>query len=370
MSYRKFKADHLFTGYRILDHHSVLVTREDGRIEGIVDSSDAGDGVESFRGILSPGFINCHCHLELSHLKGLIPEKTGLTDFVFSVVTRRHFPAEEIQSAIDRAESEMLDQGIVGVGDICNNTSSLLQKKGERLSYYNFIELLSPRNQLAMAPHAPYSVSEELWQMLIPFFKGKTISMHNQETNAEDEFFKEGKGDLNRMYARMNIDNSFFRPSGKSSFQTVFPMLGRAKNVLLVHNTFTKQEDIELVKNAGAPETAFYFCLCVNANLYIENSLPPLELFRKNNCQLVLGTDSLASNHQLSILEEIKTILQHFPGLPIAEPLQWATLNGARSLQMDQTAGSFEKGKYPGVILIENTEGLHIDRASGAKRIL
>src|SRR6185437_3156496 len=98
------------------------------------------------------------------------------------------------------------------------------------------------------------------------------------------------------------------------------------------------------------------FCLCPNANLYIENALPPVRLFLNNNCNIVLGTDSLASNHQLDILAEIKTIAKKFPEIKTETLLKWATINGAKALQMENEFGSFDKGKKPGVVLIENTE--------------
>ena len=104
-----------------------------------------------------------------------------------------------------------------------------------------------------------------------------------------------------------------------------------------------------------------YFCLCVNANKYIEDTLPPIELFRKNNCLLVLGTDSLASNRSLNILDEIKTIRKNFPSIPLEEILQWATINGAKALQMDSVLGSLKKGKKPGIVLI-NEENLSAKR--------
>src|SRR5688572_4814248 len=120
--------------------NKVLVTKKDGEIEAIIDDEDAGEDVEAFKGTLSPGFVNAHCHLELSHMKGSIPENTGLVDFVYKVVNERHFAEEEILSAIQNAEDEMLSNGIVAVGDICNNLLTLPQKLKQRLAYYNFIE--------------------------------------------------------------------------------------------------------------------------------------------------------------------------------------------------------------------------------------
>jgi aminodeoxyfutalosine deaminase len=405
MIYRKFKADCLFTGHRMLDHNQVLVSTEDGIIQDIIPSAEETDQLETFTGILCPGFINCHCHIELSHLRGLIPEHTGMTDFVFKVVTQRHFREEEIYEAIIRAENEMLVNGIVAVGDICNNLFSFTQKQKQVLAYYNFMEvsgwlpqiattrfektklyydvfaeLPGHKDFLAMAPHAPYSVSDKLWDLLGPYFRDKTTTIHNQETAAEDELFKSGTGDLLRMYELMKIDNSFFRPGGKSSLQTYLPKLAGAKNVLLVHNSHTREEDLEYCrkfaggsgnnsKEAGAGFKIF-FCLCPNANQYIENTLPPIELFRKYGCSMVLGTDSLASNHSLSVTEEMKTICRHFPAVPLPEILGWATINGAKALQLDNTFGSFEPGKRPGILLIENTDGQNLKGNSSVRRIL
>src|SRR6476619_6502687 len=133
MTYRKLQADNIFTGTEMLGANNVLITGEKGIIENIVSVEDAGDDIQKFTGLLSPGFINCHCHLELSHMKGLIPGKTGLVDFVFSVVTQRHFPDGEILAAIEEAETEMINNGIVAVGDICNNLLTLSQKQKNKL---------------------------------------------------------------------------------------------------------------------------------------------------------------------------------------------------------------------------------------------
>jgi cytosine/adenosine deaminase-related metal-dependent hydrolase len=82
MTYRKFKADYLFTGFELAAPDAVLITAGDGIVEAIVPAAEAGEDVETLRGLLSPGFINCHCHLELSHLKGRLPEGSGLVDFL------------------------------------------------------------------------------------------------------------------------------------------------------------------------------------------------------------------------------------------------------------------------------------------------
>ena len=396
MNHRKFKADQIFTGYQMLGADHVLITDAAGKIISVEKEIDAGSEAEYFKGIITPGFINAHCHLELSHMKGLVPEKTGLVDFVFKVVTERHFPDEEIFAAIEKAEEEMLQNGIVAVGDICNNLSTLPQKLKANIVYYNFIETsgwlpsiaqarferalnlykefqlqtTKYKPQTSIVPHAPYSVSQNLWEFIIPYFKNKTISIHNQETPFEDEFFLQGTGDFLRMYEKMNIDNSFHVPTNKSSLESYFSKLSNAKNVMLVHNTFTKQEDLEFIKlQTINQQLQTFFCLCVNANQYIENALPPLELFIKNNCDIILGTDSLASNHSLNILDEMKTIQKNFSSVLLPQMLQWCTLNGAKALQIDDKFGSFEKDKTPGIVLIEKVDNGNISAAK-SRRIL
>jgi len=391
MRYRKLKADYLFTGEKLLNNEHVLITNFNGEIINIIEAKDAGEEIETFEGILSPGFINAHCHLELSHLKNIIQEKTGLVDFVFKVVTQRHFAEEEILYAIEKGEEEMLENGIIAVGDICNNNLTVSQKIKKNLHYYNFIEtsgwlpeIASVRVERAknifndfenhglkssIVPHAPYSVSENLWNEMISFFSGETISIHNQETAQEDLFFLEGKGDFTKMFELMKIDNSFYKSKKMRSVESYFKNLASAKSVILVHNTFTKQHDLDFINEYKNKEQLVSFCLCPNANLYIENALPPVDLFLKNDCQIILGTDSLASNHQLNILEEIKTIVKSFSEIKTETLLKWATINGAKALQMENELGSFEKGKKPGIILIQSVEDGKITGGSKVRNL-
>src|SRR6478609_1264530 len=113
MQFRKFRATQIFDGYELSGSDRVLITDETGRIEDVVTESEAGDNIEFFEGILTPGLINCHCHLELSHLKDVIPPHTGLINFIRSVVTKRNFAAEVVQEALIKAEDEMYNNGIV-----------------------------------------------------------------------------------------------------------------------------------------------------------------------------------------------------------------------------------------------------------------
>lgn len=374
---------------------NVLITDKSGVFVDIVSLTDAGEDVAQFNGTLCPGFINAHCHLELSHLKGIIPEKTGLGEFVFKVITQRDFAAENILTAIECAEQEMLQTGIVAVGDVCNTAITIGQKAKKRLCYHNFIEVAgfvpasaqdrfdkanvileqyrttANDQRSTLSPHASYSVSPQLFELINDVTQNDIVTIHNQETQAEDEFFKTRAGDFLNLYSKLGIDISFFDPTGKSSLQSWLSYLNNDQSLILVHNVTTTAADVEFLKRATnhKPQTT-NFCLCPNANLYISNTLPDINMLMKNNCNIVLGTDSLASNHQLNILEEIKTLQKNFVQLQLETILQWATINGARALQMDDTLGSFEKGKCPGVVLIENVNDCRLTENSSSKRIL
>ncbi|NLR79262.1 amidohydrolase family protein [Chitinophaga eiseniae] len=369
----KLKGKDIFNGTRLLGPDNVLLLHENGVVAGIVAASDAGDGVQELDGILCPGFINTHCHLELSHMKGVIPEKTGLPAFLTQVMQSRNQYAGDINVAIDKAEQEMWDAGISAVGDICNGTATLVKKQQGRMYYHSFIECMGvadagaqgryqysldvlasfreingSHHQCAIVPHAPYSVSQTLFGLLGNTPDNTPVTIHNQETAAENELFRHKTGDFLRFYQHFGMDVSTFQPTGTNSLEAWLSHFSQNK-ILLVHNTFTTEEDIRFAQQQPV-ET--WWCLCPQANLYIEDRLPDIPLFRRLQCPITLGTDSLASNHRLSIWEEIKTIRHHFPEIPLAEILQWATFNGAKALNIQDTYGSFNTGTKPGVILI------------------
>ncbi|TRZ83276.1 MAG: amidohydrolase [Sediminibacterium sp.] len=388
--YQKFQASQIFTGTELLEDQLVLITQKDGTIEALVGIEEAGEDIQSFEGIISPGFVNAHCHLELSHMKGIIPAHSGLQEFVKQIVGLRKVEDGIIQQAIISAEDEMYHDGIVAVGDICNTLDTLTIKQKHKLAYYSFVELydLDPTRsddkinaglkmqeafeqncvRASLVPHAPYSVSFNLWKLLSNYFGTHTITMHNQETMDENEFFENKSGSFLGMYERTKVSLDFFEATGLSSLQSVLPYFKKAARSILVHNSFTSASDIKAVQKQ-MPNS--FWCLCPNANQYIEETMPPIELLRANGAEIVIGTDSYASNWSLNILDELKTIQKYNPSIPLAEMLGWATINGAAALQMDKVLGSFEKGKKPGVVLIEgvNSNG-QLQNTSISKRII
>jgi len=358
--------------------NGIITIDESGKILDISEPSGSLDriaGLEFYSGILVPGFVNTHCHLELSHMKSKIPMHTGLPGFVSQINKHRQADSESIIKAAIRADISMQYNGIVAVGDISNNENTFTVKKESKIHYHSFLEIFSLNPALAnekfeqaveleniltnlklsasIVPHAPYSVTPEMFKLIEKhaFENKKAISIHNQETKSENEFFQSKSGELAELFVKAGFNLDGIKATGKNSLESIMIHLPKSVKIILVHNTFTQKEDIE---KASAYFENLYWAMCPNANLYIENKLPDIPLFYKMGQKITLGTDSLASNHQLSILEEMKTIHQYYPEIPINELFKWATLNGAEALDLSVKFRSFEIGKTPGINLIHN----------------
>lgn len=357
----------------------VVAVDAEGTIKGVYSAHEAKNmhitDVEYHEGLLVPGFINSHCHLELSSLKGKIPRGTGLPEFAKAVIRLRSSDEYELSSAMLKADSEMYENGIVAVGDISNQWISKSLKSNSSVYYFTFLEVIGFKPEAAagvmekarkikaefhplpvsIVPHAPYSVSTELFKELNEFahFQDGPVSIHNQETADENVFFEQKKGGFLSLFDFLGQDIEFFKPSGKTSLQTFLPLMSPGLKTLLVHNTYTSATDLTYAAEIHAN---LYWCLCPNANLYIENKLPDVNSLRNADLTITLGTDSLASNEGLSILSEMNLLQESFD-VPVEELLKWASFNGAEFLGIADRFGSFEVGKRPGINLIDFTFG-------------
>src|SRR5690606_22849173 len=217
--------------------------------------------------------------------------------------------------------------------------------------------------------HAPYSVSKELFKRIDGEAQKRDapLSVHNQESEAENRLFRYKDGPSLDFYNDLGKDITDFKAQARNSLHTFMPYLSAHTRVLLVHNTFTAAKDIFFVERQGRNVT---WCFCPNANLYIEGTLPKIRHFVQYGHAITLGTDSLASNDRLCILAELKTIHQHFPELSLTETIQWATINGARFLGIADEFGSLERGKAPGLNLLTNTRGLALTPATEVVRLV
>ena len=392
---RKISADWIIPISHNPIKNGLITVDSEGKILEISATFDSTQpNIEYYKGVIIPGFINTHCHLELSHMKGLVPTGLGLISFIKEVVSKRNFEIQDILNAIQLADQEMFDNGIMAVGDISNMNHTFPFKLKSKLQYYTFVEyfdMLNPswtervikqynqvyheapsdgRHRRSAVPHAPYSVTPELFVAInLLNNKQSIVSLHNEETTAENELFVSKSGGFVDFYNKLGNELDHFNPIGHSSIHYSLDHMDLNLRTLLVHNTMMSQEDIVFALNKLKE---VYWCTCPNANMYIEGKLPEYQNFISNDCKMTVGTDSLTSNWQLSILEELKTIEQHYPDIEVFELLKWATLNGAKALGFDENLGSLEVGKSPGIVLLEDSiEGAHVIlKNSKVKRLL
>ena len=356
---------------------AVITTEDDGTIISIEDTKGTlteKRSTEFYNGIIVPGFVNCHCHLELSHLKGQISKERGLGRFIEEIRNNRGILKENIASAAFSADNQMHNEGIVLCADICNTSDSFSIKKESRIGYINLLEVfgLDPDKapgrmadiltnaekarqmdlEFSLVPHSAYSMSKSLFRILRnETLNNKVTSIHFMETSGEVAFLKNQNGPLMSTYKRAGLIPQILE-TPENHADVILNEITKSGNLILVHCTFADRETIRLVKTRGN----LYWCLCPNSNIYIENAIPPVKLLTEEGCEIIIGTDSLASNENLSILEELKTLQFNWPDIPIENLVMWATINGARALGKQDVYGSIEPGKKPGLLLIENVD--------------
>ena len=373
---RKFTADLTLLPDGMLHSGVTVAVNQEGIVVGIgYDELETG---RKLNGILTPGFINSHCHLELSYLKERINSGTGLPQFIHDIIEIRKSVNRSAVDAILDADLQMWLNGIQAVGDICNSSDGMDCKSKSKIKYHNLVEVFglssnqatermnaarslfeksrSLNMRASVVPHAPYTVTQNLFQGIAAAYDGDSgiWSIHHCESLSEKEFVKNGSGPFRNMFVNSGLIGESFDGYGMSVTKFIASHFPESGKILLVHNTYMDRDDVLFLKGTGRFDD-IYFCLCPNANLYIEGRLPDIPMMIAEGCKLVLGTDSLASNHSLSIYDEIGTIRAVFPELPLHSLLQWATANAA-SLFGWTELGQIAMGKSPGWVFISGNQ--------------
>lgn len=390
---RKISANYIFTGKEILKN-GIIEIDEKGQIIKIINTNgklQEEESLEFFSGVIVPGFVNAHCHIELSHMKGVIDNKTvkGLPGFIDEIISKRNFP-EDLEKKIQQVDKEMQNGGIVAVGDISNTDDSFNIKKNSKIYYHTFVETFTISNDKAnesfktakenkekldtlklagtIVPHASYTVPDALYSKISEFEKqkNKVISIHNQETEGEDFVIQNQTGNLADVLIKKGFQFKDFTFKGNNSIEHTILHQNKSDNILLIHNTFTDEKNIDFAENFSKN---IYWVFCPLSNMYIEKTLPNLPMFFNKNVKTCIGTDSYASNTELSILSELKTITKHFPDISFEKLIESACLNGAKALKVDNKLGSIEIGKTPGINLIShfNYKNMSLTEKSSVK---
>ncbi len=370
---RLITASSIHDGQKWMPSGTTLAVTDEGIVSDILDTPTA-DTIR-YDGVLCPGFVNVHCHLELSHMKGVAAEGTGLIPFLKNIPQyRNNYTTEQKQEARHTAFENMLLNGVVAVGDIANTDDTKDLRALGKMHFHTFVEALgfadsgaersmgyatatyasfaqqsinAKQLKQSIVPHAPYSVSRSLFRLINEHSPATIISVHNQESEEENKYYHNKSGLVNDLLQSLKIDDSGFVPTGKRSLASYLPLLSPDHRLILVHNTYSNMQDI---KFAGQHSSNVYWCLCPNANLYIENRLPDVDMLERAGVNICVGTDSLASNHQLSIIAELATLKKHNPNLSWETLLMWGTYNGAQALQLTDIVGTIKVGRKPGIL--------------------
>lgn len=369
---RTIAAQYVFTNAgEPIKNGAVTYDEATGKTLSIKPLTTETANTEFYNGVLVPGFVNAHCHLELSHLRGLIPPCKQLTEFLYKIVrlkTEQVF-SDEICLAADQA---MYDAGINAVGDISNTSDSAFTKSRSKIRYRNFIELLGTTEEridfnnltfrsvakslkysnncpVHAVPHSPYFVSDTQFDDInaLNAADRSVISIHNQETAAENDLYISHSGSFVELFPDIVAN---IKTTGKKSLPSYGHHLAGYDNVILVHNTYSQRDDFEYALQTFRNP---FFALCPKSNLYLEGRLPDVSTMMTMRLNICLGTDSLSSNDTISILEEMKVIVQNFRQISFNDILQMATINGAKALKFDDEYGTLQVGKASGLLLLE-----------------
>ena len=339
---------------------------------------DGDASTEFYAGALCAGFVNAHCHLELSYLRGAIARGTGFAGFARAIgAVRGGFAMEDRLRALEAADARIWHEGVQAVADIVNGETSFAAKARSAVRYRSFAEVfglnasteavrpLLQYPDTTLTPHSTYSIQDTVFSEVVSDAANDPLSIHFMESDDEAALFR-GEGSLAAWYGRMGWRCDFLShgsPAGR-----VADMVPRGRRVLLVHGCRVGDAEYDMVSDRLGQTLCWV--LCPRSNDYISGLRPPVELLRRHGARICVGTDSLASNECLSMVEELKLL----DGVPLEEAVAWATVNGAQALGLDGGIGSIEAGKRPGLVLIENlsydSAGAHLTAESRSRRLV
>ena len=347
----------------------------------VVSVGQCNEGEEVLSGALVPGFVNAHCHVELSHLHGKFRKGTGMAGFIDQINELRDWAGHDVKVELTRRwMDKMWNDGVSAMADISNDDSSFEVKKSHPMYTRTFLEVFGSEPEMcdgvmtdvkelhkkaseagidaAPTPHSCYTMSPQLLSAsAYAGLESGFLSYHSQESQEEEDLLMSGSG---AMYENRKRSGMSTPPvTGESSLKYFLDRLAAVapapyeEHILLVHNVCLKQDDIDALKKVMKHP---YFAICPLSNIFIHNALPPVDLMRRNGLAIALGTDSLSSNDDLDIVKELVCLHEAFPEVSMNEMLQWACLNGARFLKKDDVLGSMASGKRPGIVLVENID--------------
>jgi cytosine/adenosine deaminase-related metal-dependent hydrolase len=348
-----------------------------------VGTDASGEIVDLGRCVILPSLVNAHTHLELSHLHGRIPPGENFVQWVSGVIAaRRDFPDIADPRIIDAAQRAIVDLEASGtglVGDVSNSLVTVPLLRASRLRAQVFYEQLGfnasdpearvrearerlrtldggPDVRIALAPHAPYSVSPGLFAAIradLDANQPAVSTVHLGESPDEVEFLKRGTGRFRELLERIGVWTDAWRPPGVSPVAYLSDLGFLDRSVLAVHGVQFEGEDLSTLATLGMTIVS-----CPRSNAYVGVGSPPLEAFYAMDVDVAFGTDSLASAPDLSVFAELGEARRLAPRVPARRLLESATRIGARALGFGNELGTIESGKRASLIAVRVPEAV------------
>lgn len=369
---------------------------DDGTIVRTGISGDPSSEATFYEGAIVPGFVNAHCHVELSHLRGKFRKGTGMAGFIDQINELRDSSSREDKiKCLAYWMDRLWSQGVSAMADISNCDDSFAVKAASPMYTRTFLEVFGTEPEdcgavissvlelkrkagemgidAAPTPHACYTMSPELLTAAsAEALKAGYLSYHSQESLEEEEMIMHGAGAMyeNRRRYGMSTPPVTGRPSllyFLDRLEKIHPAPFE-EHLLLVHNVCLTREAAEA---AEAVLKNVWWALCPLSNRFIHNAVPPVRLMREMGLRLTVGTDSLSSNDTLDMVGELFCLQESFPEIPLGEMLVWACRNGAEFLSRDDVMGTIVAGKKPGLVLVDKLDGEgRLTRDSSSERLV
>lgn len=338
----------------------------------------APDAIDLGNAVILPALVNAHTHLELSYLRGAVPPAGRFLDWIRPLLAARSGysdPADRrILDQARRAIGESRASGTGLVGDVSNTlvTVPLLREAG--MASLVFYELLGfnvtngvgrvwdarakiaehggtdSDVRIALAPHAPYSVSPELFQAIradIDADSEHVSTVHLGESAEELEFVRRGAGPWRDLLEELGTWNDGWSPHGGSPVEYLADLGFLDGRVLAVHAVQLTGDDLARLRSLGTTVVS-----CPRSNRHVGVGSPPLESFYARGVSVAFGTDSLASVDSLNLFDELAEARRIAPDVPAAHLLESATMCGAQALGFGKDYGTIEPGKRAALIAV------------------
>jgi len=378
------KARFVLADSNLLLQNAVVYVSSSGRISGIEPWNNASVNprvqvVDWGSALLMPGLINAHAHLELTSLHEKLTRFGSFTDWISQLIRcRRLWTAEDFAVSAAKGAQLSLASGTTLVGDITSSGMGWKATIGNNLRRTVFEEVLSLAPDQAgrailqlsqrfeqaepnsiqvhgISPHAPYSVSAELYTRAAELSRKRRmlLTTHLAETRAEIEFLEGGTGEFKDFLAVEGVLPNEWKPPKLSPVQFLDNLGVLGPLCILVHCNYLDRESIRRIRKAKS--SVVY---CPRSHEFFGHENHPVRRLLDAGINVAMGTDSLASNSSLSMIDEMRFLVKKRRDLAPEEIFQMATRNGAAALRHASVLGCLKRGCYADMAVLELPETL------------